>query len=66
MSLGGKLNYVAVGSRPDIAGALSMVMRHVAGANKDIFIALLKIARYLIATKTHGIHLADLTLLKPT
>lgn len=37
MSLGGKLNYAAVGTRPDVAGALSMVMRHVAGANKDIY-----------------------------
>lgn len=57
MSLGGKLNYVAMGSRPDIAGALSMVMRHVAGANREVYQALLKVARYLVATKEYAVHL---------
>ena len=56
LQLAGKINYVAVGTRPDVAGALSMTMQHVSRASADIYEALLHIARYLQATSNYAIH----------
>ena len=56
LQLAGKLNYIAGGTRPDVAGALSMVMQHVSRASGDTYVALLHIARYLHQTANYALH----------
>ena len=51
LQLGGKLNYLAVFTRPDISAALSMCMSHVSRATKALYDALLHITSYLQQTK---------------
>jgi len=55
LKLAGKLNYIAIGTRPDIAGALSMAMQHVANASSDTYRLLLCIAKYLSLTANYAI-----------
>jgi hypothetical protein len=56
LKLGGKVNYIAVFTRPDISAALSFAMRNVAGANEGLYKALLKIVRYLRDTSGYQLH----------
>ncbi|KAL1519692.1 hypothetical protein AB1Y20_023202 [Prymnesium parvum] len=55
LKLGGKLNYVAIFTRPDISFALSVVMGNVSMATKGTYGALLGILRYLRDTKDYSI-----------
>ena len=45
--LGGKLNYIATYTRPDICATLSFIMRNVSGASEALYNALIKLVRYL-------------------
>ena len=56
LKLGGKINYVACFTRPDISAALSFSMRNVAGAGIELFEALLVITRYLRDTRKYKLH----------
>jgi len=55
LKLGGKLNYIACFTRPDISAALSFCMRNVSGAGEELYNALLIIVRYLRDTRTYSI-----------
>ena len=61
LQLAGKINYIAVGSRPDVAGALSMSMQLVSRASEDVYTAILHIARYLKDTANYAIHYSPQT-----
>ena len=56
LTLAGKLNYVAIATRPDVSAALSMCMRHASRATKSTFDSLMVIVRYLRDTKHFKIH----------
>ena len=55
LKLGGRLNYVAVFTRPDISAALSFCMQHVSGASESLFRALIVIVRYVRDTSDYAI-----------
>ena len=55
-SLGGSLGWVAEFTRPDIRLTLSMCMKNVAGASKELYIALLGILAYLANTINKKLH----------
>ena len=57
LELGGKLNYIAVFTRPDISASLSFCMRNVSGATRPLYLALINIVKYLRDTKHYKLHL---------
>jgi hypothetical protein len=56
MQLGGKLNYISIGTRPDISAALSKCMRTASKATASTFQALMIILTYLHHTKHYKLH----------
>jgi hypothetical protein len=56
MQLGGKLNYISIGTRPDISAALSKCMRTASKATASTFQALMTIVTYLHHTKHYKLH----------
>ena len=55
MKLGGKLQYIAIGTRPDIGAALSCCMRTAAAATQSTYNGLIFILRFLRDTSHYKI-----------
>lgn len=53
----GSLNYLAIGTRPDISYAVNLLSRHSAHPHKEHWLALQHLLGYVKGTKEQGLHL---------